>query len=265
MSASVVNDALSGGVLLQQDNDLGRIVQLVAVALFLFGPVLLRVLQRLIGGARPGQPQARDPRARRRSERSNDPAADAGAEPAEGDIETKGRDLWRQLMELEERAEEEAAREAQAAGTPTRSASSAAPAAPPAPTPTQVPTQVRRPADPLADPDVELTQRRVQPRSVEALPPKNMVAEAPRAIPGLTPVLERVPDEDTVEAARDVAPLPIAALGDVAPPQLVERGSQALRRGPTREELRRVLVLREVLAPPVSLRAAGRGGHDPLA
>jgi hypothetical protein len=259
MSVSVLCDAAWSGVLLQQEDGLGRIVQLIAIALFLFGPVVLRVLQRLIGGTRAGQ-QPPNRRAARPVAAPDDPGA--------SDVETKGRDMWRQLMELEEQAEQEAAREAQATAAPTRSASSAAPVATapaPAPVSSTVPSTVRRPADPLADPDVELTQRRVQPRSAEVLPPKNMVAEAPRAIPQITPVLERVPDEDTIEAARSAAPLPMAALGVVAPPQLVERGSQALRRGPTREELRRVLVLSEVLAPPVSLRAAGRGGHDPLA
>jgi hypothetical protein len=248
MSASLSCDALLGAVLLQQDDGLGRIVQLIAIALFLFGPVVLRVLQRLIGGARPGQPAAPN----RRAERRAAPPVEAG----ESDAESKGRDLWRQLMELEERAEQEAQSRAETAAAPTSAAPSTAPVAT---------APVRRPADPLADPDVELTQRRVPRRSIEELPPTNTVAEAPRALPKLAPVLERVPDEDAIEAARDVAPLPIAALGDVAPPQLVERGSQAIRRGPSRDELRRVLVLTEVLAPPVSLRAAGRGGHDPLA
>jgi hypothetical protein len=260
MSASFVSDASWSGVLLQQEDGLGRIVQLIAIALFLFGPVVLRVLQRLIGGTRAGQQPPPNRRAARRAEAPDDPGA--------SDAETKGRDLWRQLMELEERAEEEA--QTKAAPTTATPTASAAPTAAATQAPAAAP--VRRPSDPLADPDVELTQRRlrqraapVQPPRQEVQPPRQTVAEKPSAILELTPVLERVPDESSIEAARSAAPLPVAALGNVAPPQLVERGSQALRRGPSREELRRVLVLSEVLAPPVSLRAAGRGGHDPLA
>jgi len=251
MSVSVVTSVLWGGALAQQDDGLGRIVQLIAVALILFGPLLLNLLRRLTGGARPDQQTPASRRAPRRAAPPDDPGA--------SDAETKGRDLWRQLMELEQRAEEEA--ETSAAPTTATTTASTAPSAS-----TQVPAApVRRPADPLADPDVELTQRRVRQRSAEVQPPRQTVAEKPRAIAELTPVLERVPDESSIEAARMAAPQPVAALGNVAPPQLVERGSQALRRGPSREELRRVLVLSEVLAPPVSLRAAGRGGHDPLA
>jgi hypothetical protein len=237
--------------LAQQDDLLGRIVQLVAIAIFLGGPLLVQLLRRLLGGApKPGAAPRRPERGAR---------TPSGRTPAEED----GRDLWRQLMELEE-AEEAGESATGRSGSP------------------------RAPADPLADPDVELAQPRPRPprpsapaaperrepvfegRSSESDPPvtRSVVAEPPRDLRGLEPVLAPVPSEDALETAVALEVQTLAGLERAAPPaQLAQlaRVGGAPARPTTRAELRRALVLGELLAPPVALRPAGRGGHDPLA
>ena len=270
--------AVLHGLPLAQADFVEGLFQLVVLALFLAGPLIARGLKALADRA--GGQEASEGRAEPRRPRS--------------EAEESGRDIWRQLMELEEVEEP----------PPRRTA--------------------RRPQDPLHDPDVERVEddalRRRRRRAaaeasapVEAPAPKPTPKPAPApprprtahrasetpahrasetivSMEGLESVLPRVPDEGTMERidadARRRHPLAdlgsdavggagsafaglgsaaFTSLSSAAAPSSVGRAAArrtALGR-PSRAALRRAVLWSEVLGPPVSMRDAACGGRGP--
>ncbi|MEZ5980181.1 MAG: hypothetical protein R3F34_18485 [Planctomycetota bacterium] len=232
-------------LLAQQGFDARELIQLALLALFFFGPVVLRILMKVlkVQGASANEQQRPG---------GAPPARRAARERSQAEVE--GKDLWRQLMELERTdtaVEVEEAEEVEVA--------------PP-----------RRPADPLHDPDVAAAQRAAQ----------RAARRAARAERRVRDVLEPLPPEDVVEsgappATAPVAPRPVArggfaslpsartgagiasssALDAPSMPSDVQRAAPIRSRlGTDRDSLRRAVVLSEVLGRPVALRRSGAGG-----
>jgi len=273
-----VAPAVLHGLPLAQADFVEGLFQLVVLALFLAGPLIARGLKAL--AERAGGQEASEGRAAPRRPRS--------------DAEESGRDIWRQLMELEEVPDLEEVEE-----PPRRPA--------------------RRPQDPLHDPDVErveddaLRRRRRRAAAEASAPleaptptptPPRPVRRAPepaRPAPDTIVSMERlesalpsVPDEEAMERIdadarrrRPLADLGSGAVGGVTGAPGTARGSlggagftslasaaapssvgrAAVRRTalgrPSRAALRRAVLWSEVLGPPVSMRDAACGGRGP--
>lgn len=254
-----------------EQDPLKLLFQLIVLAFLFAGPLLARVLKKMASGdkgaaespskgVRGARPQRAEPRneAERRSE-----------------AEDMGGDLWRQLMELEEVPELEEI-------------------APP-------PVPRRRPADPMRDPDVELAQdTALERRRAAARRPKQVTppiipvgrltttgthaADGPLTkrvrIEAFESALSELPTEEQLErqplgSRPSLSPIPGGGFSSSALPSMggVSEAARELTsiRGTGTEigslapaDLRRAMLLSEVLGPPVSERRNGWGDRDSL-
>lgn len=270
--------------LLAQQNDFSGLLQLVILLIFFAGPVIANLLKSQLE-------KKQSDGAKRRPERP---------QPARSEAEEQGRDLWRQLMELDEERD-------------------AAPAEPePRPRPAQ-----RRPADPLHDPDVERVEENARERHVRRAAQRRA---ARRTEPGSAPTAATPAAQGPARASSKRDPLsersPIegfeSSFGDVPSEEELERsvsadhrataaafpvrhsdrrpsamggalgaaatGAEVRHRGsvftstteaavmrpefrrlarPSRADLRRAVLWSEILGRPVSGREEGCGGRGP--